>query len=118
MGTSSTAATSLAACLAAWWLRVLAPRSLVQDIAAVRDAMLDAAGQAWQGAREATVDVMQYQYGGEVRGGAVAAATRPGAAACASAHVHAQGPWAGQPRQECRAVMRHPSCSSPNTGLV
>jgi len=37
-----------------------------QDIAAVRDAMLDAAGNAWSGMREATVDVMAYQYGSEV----------------------------------------------------
>lgn len=28
--------------------------------------MLDAAGNAWSGMREATVDVMQYQYGNEV----------------------------------------------------
>jgi hypothetical protein len=28
--------------------------------------MLDAAGNAWKGARDATVDVMSYQYGGEV----------------------------------------------------
>lgn len=39
----------------------------VQDIAAVRDAVLDAAGSAWQGARSATVDVMNYQYGEQVR---------------------------------------------------
>lgn len=31
----------------------------VQDIAAVRDAMLDAAGNAWSGMREAAVDVMR-----------------------------------------------------------
>lgn len=28
--------------------------------------MLDAVGNAWSGMREATVDVMQYQYGNEV----------------------------------------------------
>jgi hypothetical protein len=39
---------------------------LFQDIAAVRDAVLDAAGNAWQGARSATVDVMNYQYGEQV----------------------------------------------------
>eukprot|EP00775_Hariotina_reticulata_P005789 gene5789-6028_t len=39
---------------------------LLRDVAAVRDAMLAAAGSAWQGARAATVDVMQYQYGSEV----------------------------------------------------
>jgi hypothetical protein len=32
----------------------------------VRDAVLDAAGNAWQGARSATVDVMNYQYGEQV----------------------------------------------------
>lgn len=32
----------------------------------MRDAMLDAAGNAWSGMREATVDVVQYQYGNEV----------------------------------------------------
>lgn len=40
---------------------------LPQDIAAVRDAVLAAAGDAWQGVRAATVDVMSYQYGQEVR---------------------------------------------------
>jgi hypothetical protein len=40
----------------------------LQDIASVRDAMLDAAGNAWSGMREATVDVMSYQYGNEVAG--------------------------------------------------
>ncbi|WIA37760.1 hypothetical protein OEZ86_014635 [Tetradesmus obliquus] len=39
---------------------------LLRDIAAVRDAVLDAAGSAWQGARSATVDVMNYQYGEQV----------------------------------------------------
>ncbi|KAF8058434.1 sbpA [Scenedesmus sp. PABB004] len=39
---------------------------LLRDIAAVRDAVLGAAGSAWAGARAATVDVMEYQYGGEV----------------------------------------------------
>eukprot|EP00878_Enallax_costatus_P023477 GHUV01024973.1.p1 GENE.GHUV01024973.1~~GHUV01024973.1.p1 ORF type:complete len:414 (+),score=146.25 GHUV01024973.1:1024-2265(+) len=39
---------------------------VMRDIAAVRDAVLAAAGSAWQGARVATVDVMNYQYGGEV----------------------------------------------------
>lgn len=34
----------------------------------MRDAMIDAAGNAWTGMREATVDVMQYQYGSEVAG--------------------------------------------------
>jgi hypothetical protein len=38
----------------------------LQDIAAVRDAVLDAAGNTWQGARSATVDVMSYQYGEQV----------------------------------------------------
>lgn len=41
--------------------------SLPQDIAAVRDAVLSAAGNAWHGARVATVDVMNYQYGTEVQ---------------------------------------------------
>jgi hypothetical protein len=45
---------------------IAAAPSRHQDIAAVRDAMLDAAGNAWSGMREATVDVMQYQYGNEV----------------------------------------------------
>lgn len=40
---------------------------LLRDVAAVRDAMLEAAGNAWKGVRDATVDVMQYQYGPEVR---------------------------------------------------
>lgn len=39
---------------------------LLRDIAAVRDAVLAAAGDAWQGVRAATVDVMSYQYGQEV----------------------------------------------------
>lgn len=34
-----------------------------QDIAAVRDAMVSAAGEAWGGLRAATVDVFDYQYG-------------------------------------------------------
>lgn len=52
---------------------------MLQDIAAVRDAMLDAAGQAWTGARAATVDVLQYQYGGEVK------------RCCRVVRVHARG---------------------------
>lgn len=39
---------------------------LLRDIAAVRDAMLDAAGNAWKGAREATIEVTRYQYGEQV----------------------------------------------------
>ena len=49
--------------------KIVSPSNLscMQDIANVRDAMLGAVGSAWQGARDATVEVMNYQYGPQVR---------------------------------------------------
>ena len=39
-----------------------------QDIAAVRDAMVNAVGTAWGGLKDATVDVFEHQYGEQAAG--------------------------------------------------
>jgi len=59
---SSAAAAAVAWALSAQNGRPANPRPQ-QDVAAVRDAMLNAVGTAWGGLKEATVEVFEHQYG-------------------------------------------------------